>query len=160
MMKKMIILVFLGLITVYSCSKQYKYSASMSRVYGKWTAISKACVPGSVINLSKGTLTYVSDGYMEYFVVIDENDAYPEPFAGMPEDSVRYILRLLNPHYPSTDKNTYMALSTYVEREPYTSVESEKLAVMWKDFENDSRYFEARKANKDVFGWSACVYTK
>ena len=65
-MKKIIILFFIGLICVSGCSKQQnKYAADMRSVYGKWTAISKACVPGSTLNISEGKLEYISEGNTE-----------------------------------------------------------------------------------------------
>ena len=160
-MEKIIILFFIGLISVSGCSKQQnKYAADMRSVYGKWTAISKACVPGSILNISEGKLEYITEGYTEDFIVVDNNNFYPEPFSSMPKDSVRHILKILNSKYSSPGMTAYISLTAYTEKYPYTGAESVKLVVMDKDFKDDSEYFKARKANSDIFGWGACVYSK
>ncbi len=161
MNKYLIVLFLISMLGASACTKQpNKSAASMQSTHGKWTAISKACVPGSVLIISDGKLEYPSEGYAEKFIFVDASNLYPEAFADMPSDSTRYIVKLLNSKDASPGMTSYVSLTVYHESGASAGSEATSLVVMEKDFKDDDMYFQAKKAGKDIFGWNACVYEK
>lgn len=157
----LIVLFLISLLGAAACTKHSnKSAANIQSTYGKWTAISKACVPGSVLIISDGKMEYPSEGYAESFILVDANNLYPEAFADMPADSMRYIVKLLNSKNARPGMTPYVSLSVYHATGASAGSEAKYLVVMDKDFKDDGMYFQAKKAGKDIFGWSACVYEK
>jgi len=161
MNKFLIVLFFISLLGAFACTKQSNKSAfNMQGTYGKWTAISKACVPGSALIISDGKMEYPSEGDAETFTLVDANNLYPEAFADMPADSMRYVVKLLNSKNARSGMTPYVSLTVYHESGASACAEATYLVVMDKDFKDDGMYFQAKKAGKDIFGWNACVYEK
>ncbi len=161
MNKFLVVLVLISLFGTSACTKQLnKSAANMQSTYGKWTAISRACVPGSALIISDGKMEYPSWGYAENFIIVDANNLYPKAFADMPADSMRYIVKLLNSKNARPGMTSYVSLTVYHETGTSTGSQVTNLVVMDKDFKDDGEYFQAKKAGKDIFGWNACVYEK